>query len=144
MLANLILSFICVKKVKEMTEDRSWMYEGRVVNGKISVDWVNMVGQRFIQFALQHRECMSGEMIKCPCKLVKCQNKSYREVETVKEHLAKKGFVPNYTVWTFHGELEPRVYNFIPPIDVNVEGFQNENVNAYQRMLMDAAGSELY
>ena len=72
MLANLILSFIYVKKVKKMTEDHSWMYEGRVVNGKISVDWVNMVGQRFIQFALQHRECMSGEMIKCPCKLVKC------------------------------------------------------------------------
>ena len=77
MLANLILSFICVKKVKEMTEDRSWMYEGRVVNGKISVDWVNMVGQRFILFVLQHRECMSGEMIKCLCKLVKCQNKSF-------------------------------------------------------------------
>ena len=47
MLANLILSFICVKKVKEMSEDRSWIYEGRVVNGKISVDWVNMVGQRY-------------------------------------------------------------------------------------------------
>ena len=64
-------------------------------------------------------------------KLVKYQNKSYREVEIVKEHLAKKWFVPNFTVWTFHGELKPRVYNFIPPVDVNVECFQNENVNAY-------------
>ena len=106
-----------------MTEDRNWVYKGRVVNGKISVDWVNMVGQRFIQFALQHRECMSCEMIKCPCKLVKYQNKSYQKVETVKEHLVKKGFVSNYTVWTFHGELEHKVYNFIPPVDVNVEGF---------------------
>ena len=56
----------------------------------------------------------------------------------------RKGFVPNYIVWTFHGEVKLRVYNFIPHVDVNIKGFKNKNVNAYQRMVMDAARPELY
>ena len=47
-----------------------------------------------------------GTAIRCPCTLVKCQNKKFLNVETVKVHLYRNGFVPDYYVWIYHGEKQ--------------------------------------
>ncbi|KAL6513191.1 hypothetical protein OROGR_020677 [Orobanche gracilis] len=47
---------------------------------------------------------MNGDKIKCPCTASKCKNQRFLDTESVKEHLVRNGFVPNYEVWIFHGE----------------------------------------
>jgi len=46
---------------------------------------------------------MDGNKIKCPCTK-KCLNRPYQEVEVVKLHLAKFGFIPDYRLWVRHSE----------------------------------------
>jgi hypothetical protein len=44
----------------------------------------------------------------CPCSL--CQNsRCLEDKRTTGIHLCKNGFVPDYEVWTFHGESGTRV-----------------------------------
>ena len=47
---------------------------------------------------------MDGNKIKCPCNGRKCQNRVYHDLDTVKFHVAKYGFVLDYYVWECHGE----------------------------------------
>ena len=88
-----------------MSGDRSWMYK-RYVNGQIQVAFKEGV-ENFVQFALSHPEVVSGGQIKCPCNMTSCQNQRYRDVDTVMDHLGRKGFVPKYFVWDHHGEKNP-------------------------------------
>uniref|UniRef100_A0A803MTA8 Transposase-associated domain-containing protein n=1 Tax=Chenopodium quinoa TaxID=63459 RepID=A0A803MTA8_CHEQI len=41
-------------------------------------------------------------LMKCPCS--KCENIPYQSVDTIKLHLYKNGFQPDYYRWTCHGE----------------------------------------
>ena len=64
-----------------MEDDREWMYEGRIVNGMFSNEWGDKVDE-FVEFALRNPECVNGgTSIRCPCTLVKCQNKKFLNVE---------------------------------------------------------------
>jgi len=49
---------------------------------------------------------LEGE-IRCPC--IKCDYTRILTDEIVKVHLYKKGFIPNYWIWTLHGEDMPYV-----------------------------------
>ena len=59
----------------------------------------------------------------CPCSI--CGNtKSYSDRKTIHAHLLYKGFMPQYNVWTKHGEIgvtmedgEEEEYdeNYVPP-----------------------------
>ena len=49
---------------------------------------------------------LEGE-IRCPC--IKCDYTRILTDEIVKVHLYKKGFIPNYWIWTLHGEYMPIV-----------------------------------
>ena len=81
-----------------MEDDREWMYEGQIVNGMFSNECGDKVDE-FVTFALRHLECVNGgTAIRCPGTLVKCQNKKFLNVETVKVHLYRNGFVPDYYV----------------------------------------------
>lgn len=52
---------------------------------------------------------MDGANIRCPCQ--KCKHKRFHPPQTVRVHIAKKGFVPNYYTWVFHGEVRlPNVH----------------------------------
>ena len=86
-----------------MRQDRLWMYEGRVINGLLSSEFINYVEQ-FIAFATSHPECMSGGKIKCPCMKFRCRNQNFHELNTVRFHILKNGFVPDYWDWIYHGE----------------------------------------
>ncbi|GAU43465.1 hypothetical protein TSUD_141030 [Trifolium subterraneum] len=43
--------------------------------------------------------------IRCPCASSKCRR--FHSEEDIKVHLRKKGFQPNYWIWTSHGETFP-------------------------------------
>ena len=40
----------------------------------------------------------------CPCKDCKNQ-RNFHQVESIRAHLITRGFMPNYTIWTMHGEV---------------------------------------
>ena len=54
----------------------------------------------FIKIAEDHKYC---GFVRCPCK--NCKNeKDYSSSITIHSHLFSSGFMPNYYVWTNHGE----------------------------------------
>ena len=67
----------------------------RLENGFIRDDYFAGVDE-FVNFTKSHPECMDGVMLHCPCNRSKCRNKAFHDEDTVKVHLCKKGFVPNY------------------------------------------------
>ncbi|XP_055962307.1 uncharacterized protein LOC130015688 [Mercurialis annua] len=125
-----------------MNPDRSWMYT-RHDRGFLPPDFFPNL-EEFVNFAVQHPECMSGEEIKCPCSRTKCRNTNFRDVEVVKLHVLQSGFVPDYYVWIHHGEVN------VPPVvqqPANEYDYYNEgggDLNYGQRMVIDAAGPEVF
>ena len=76
----------------------------RLINGLLNLDF--LVGlEEFIEFACSKPERMDGN--KSPCTLMKFQNRSYPQIDTVKYHLMKNFFISGYYVWARHGEMEP-------------------------------------
>jgi len=62
----------------------------------------------FIQTARQYKYYALEGGIRCPC--IKCECTRILKDEEVKVHLYKKGFMPDYLIWTFHGEEVSSVY----------------------------------
>ena len=88
-----------------MASNRSWMYS-RLINGLSNLEFlVNL--EKFIEFTCSKLEWIDSNEIKCPCTLAKCRNRSYHQIDTVKYHLIKNGFIPGYYVWARQGEMEP-------------------------------------
>ncbi|XP_055960094.1 uncharacterized protein LOC126661596 [Mercurialis annua] len=122
------------------------MYSGRLVRGLLTEGYISNV-REFLNFAVQHPECMSGPEIKCPCLKPKCRNTAFRTVDEVEFHLYTDGFVSNYHVWTHHGEENRRV-----EVPVNVMQADNmwehrnedEGCSSFQRMVTDAGGPEVW
>lgn len=104
--------------------ERSWMYN-RVDGGLLRTEFVNGV-QEFIEFATQHQVHKDSNQIRCPCQ--KCNNRRFLDVETVREHLYRRGFCHSYFEWICHGEN-----NISQPLV--------EQSNPYQDMIVDAFGS---
>ncbi|XP_073049018.1 uncharacterized protein [Primulina eburnea] len=94
-----------------MDNDRNWMYR-RLENGFVTAEYCVGV-ESFVAFALSHPECLLDGNIRCPCNRKKCQNQTYVDEDTVKVHLGRYGFVPDYYNWYFHGE------EYIPPVFPN-------------------------
>ena len=77
--------------------DRDWMYGARN-----TIEYLDGV-KSFIKFAEQHMKTKGDDTIPCPCK--DCLNlKRFRTIETVKNHLIRRGFKERYTRWIRHGE----------------------------------------
>ena len=57
---------------------------------------------QFITNAKAHAR--NGNPVFCPCK--DCKNhRNFCQIESIRSHLITKGFMPNYTIWTMHGEV---------------------------------------
>ena len=64
-----------------------------------SMEFINGVHE-FIDVAKKHKH---GGFFRCPCQL--CKNeKDYSSTRTIHSHLFHNSFMPNYNVWTEHGE----------------------------------------
>jgi hypothetical protein len=73
----------------------------------------------------------NGSLI-CPCK--DCKNHiAFYDVEIIISHLIRRGFVPDYTVWTHHGE--------VMVVDDN-DGHEEEDAEALQYLSQCSATLE--
>ena len=64
-----------------------------------SMEFING-GHEFIKVAENHKY---GGFVRCPYK--NCKNeKDYSSSRTIHNHLFSSGFMPNYYIWTKHGE----------------------------------------
>ena len=124
----------------EVPEYRKWM-DARIGSNKdITNEFIAGVFE-FIEFAYTQEQHKLEGKLRCPRK--KCKCRQYHEVDDVKVHLCKKGFMPNYYYWTNHGELMPS----IPPIVFDNSYYEDsglrEDYNRYEQMVMDAAGPSI-
>ncbi|CAH9094712.1 unnamed protein product [Cuscuta europaea] len=90
-------------------QNRSWMYEKHGEKRGIRDEFLKGIEQ-FIKFALEQKNFMDGDKIRCPC--TKCKNLKFKDSDDVAWDLYKKGFVDNYYNWTAHGE--PFDPSFLP------------------------------
>ena len=59
---------------------------------------------QFLERAREHMRVTGRIRIECPC--VDCQNiRRHRDIETLRDHLVRRGFVQGYTRWTKYGEV---------------------------------------
>ena len=57
---------------------------------------------KFLTIAKAHAG--NGNPVFFPCK--DCMNQTkWAQTESIRSHLITKGFMPNYTIWTMHGEV---------------------------------------
>ncbi|GJV56735.1 tetratricopeptide-like helical domain, DYW domain protein [Tanacetum coccineum] len=75
--------------------DKSW------INAHIKSTTYRKGVESFIDFA--RARDIRGSII-CPC--LRCCNDELLEVEEVHDHLLRYGFLPGYTIWSIHGELD--------------------------------------
>ncbi|XP_057718959.1 uncharacterized protein LOC130933375 isoform X2 [Arachis stenosperma] len=134
---------------------RVWMYDRlNPTRGGIKPEFYDKV-EDFIETISKLDVVKSEGKCRCPC--VKCRCTNYKELNIIKMHLWEKGFMPNYWIWTEHGEIDD--------IGINQMGFNNcgeggsgsganveecdmydisweDNSRRYHEMVFDSAGPE--
>ena len=76
--------------------DREWMHLSRT-----DKRYMHGVSQ-FITNAKAHAR--NENLVFCPCK--DCMNqRKWAQIESIRMHLITRGFMPNYMIWTMHGEV---------------------------------------
>ncbi|XP_022642850.1 uncharacterized protein LOC111242675 isoform X2 [Vigna radiata var. radiata] len=84
---------------------RGWMYD-RCYSGRRGMKEAFVLGvDEFVEMARRYEYYALDGGIQCPC--IKCECTRILKDEVVKVHLYRKEFMPNYKVWTFHGEEMP-------------------------------------
>ena len=87
--------------------NRAWMYD-RCYSGRRGLKESFVLGvEEFVRVVRQSRYFELEGGIRCPC--IKCDCTRILTDEIVKVHLYKKGFIPNYWIWTLHGEDMPAI-----------------------------------
>ncbi|XP_021741305.1 uncharacterized protein LOC110707585 [Chenopodium quinoa] len=78
--------------------NRDWMY----VENRTQPEFMNGI-EEFCRTAIKHQRTTKGETIFFPCR--DCNNvKKWKEISVVENHLFRRGFMANYTIWYWHGE----------------------------------------
>jgi hypothetical protein len=84
-----------------MGEDRSWMYTGWDKGEDHLDEWMTNT------ITFLDRAFSRTKMVWCPCS--RCYNmRCSDDKKMMTVDLCKYGFVPDYEVWTFHGENATR------------------------------------
>jgi len=76
--------------------DKTWIFCDR-----LSDEYSDGVDD-FLEFAILNSE--NRMSIRCPCTT--CCNMEFLSPQQVRLHLFKKGFLENYLVWNWHGEVD--------------------------------------
>ena len=122
---------------------REWMYDRVLPNRGGLTDAFYAGVETFISHACGLDQFLHEGTIRCPC--VKCDCRKMQTVDEVRVHLYKKGFRPNYSYWTSHGEELPQPIHVTCPQPSSPNWDQEqiahgENFNSYKEMVMDAVG----
>ena len=91
-----------------MERERSWMYQRILDNTVNPVFWDGMMGFLDTVFSRPvnvEKDRDGTECVRCPCE--DCQNGTFLSRYDIVIHLCRHGFIPNYFVWTRHGESTP-------------------------------------
>lgn len=99
----------------------------RLDGRRLRIEFVEGV-DKFVDFALQHPTYNDNDKIRCPC--IRCSNRRYLDVDTVKVHLYKKGFTLKYFEWICHGEDV-----------IGSSSSSSIQSNPYRDMIVDALGN---
>ncbi|GJV52686.1 transposon, En/Spm-like, transposase-associated domain protein [Tanacetum coccineum] len=86
--------------------DRGWMYDVEETGRFLSYTFCSNLDV-FLEFAFSNKAFVDNNRIKCPC--LECDNKHFKTRNDVMFHLYEKGFTPNYTTWSAHGETSSRI-----------------------------------
>ncbi|CAK8537556.1 unnamed protein product [Lathyrus sativus] len=125
----------------EVTENRKWMNNRVDYHKNITAEF-NIEVHEFIMFALaQDKNNIGGGNIRCPCKNCKCLK--FGNLEEVKEHLCRRGFMSHYYHWTNHGEAIPPIPLVVASHSYYGSRCQREMFDNYEQLVMDAAGPEI-
>ncbi|GAU22051.1 hypothetical protein TSUD_309550 [Trifolium subterraneum] len=84
--------------------DRRWMYDRCYDGGQVKEIFKFGV-ELFIDTVKQNPVFLKLGGIRCPCTV--CQCRRIHSEDEIRFHLCNKGFQPNYSVWTSHGETFP-------------------------------------
>jgi len=107
----------------ELPFDRAWMYD-RCYSGRRGLKKSFVLGvEEFVQVVTQSRYFELEGGIRCP--YIKCDCTRILTYEVVKCTFIKKGFIPNYWIWTLHGEDMLVIYlhegdNYVPRDGVHI------------------------
>ena len=101
-----------------------------------TVEYLTGLNQ-FLELAREHMRVTRKLSIEYPCQ--DCQNIGrHRNIETLRDHLVRRGFVEGYTRWTKHGEVveEDEVTSRLvhdvlrgQGVQINVENVENVEIN---------------
>ena len=92
--------------------DRRWMYSG----SRTTPEYLAGV-KEFCRIAVQHQwstlveqRLTKARPIFCPCR--DCNNvKRWEDIKKIEDHLIIRGFMPDYSIWYWHGEKFPPADN---------------------------------
>jgi len=118
---------------------RDWMYD-RVYKGRRGLKPTFVAGvEEFIEIAYQQESYVNERQLKCPC--IKCECTRIFDVQTIKLHLYKHGFMPDYFIWIDHGEAIENISHHVG--DASGSGIhvtEGQTFNSMHEMLCDAFG----
>ncbi|XP_061348406.1 uncharacterized protein LOC133293820 [Gastrolobium bilobum] len=123
----------------EGSNDRNWMYTRIDESRSITIQFQQGI-ERFISFALEHKR-ISAHKLRCPCR--KCKCKEFHNPDTLRVHLCKYGFMPDYYCWTSHGESHSKHPPLVDRHSYYGSSGQRHNYDHYEQLVMDAAGPNL-
>lgn len=136
-----------------MDLDRSWMYDRNFPGRKgLKQRFANKV-EDFLNFARVQKIVQDEGGMRCPCCLCRCRR--FKSEDEIRVHLYADGFMPNYWIWTNHGEESPAApntstsvenYNIGPSSSTNMLGidyYNYQHFEAMNDMISDAVGVNL-
>nr|GEV29814.1 transposon, En/Spm-like, transposase-associated domain protein [Tanacetum cinerariifolium] len=85
-----------------LAADRGWMYDVEDTTDRFLSHTFCSNLYVFLDYAFSNKAFVDNNRIKCPC--LECDNKHFKIRNDVMFHLYEKGFTPNYTTWSAHGE----------------------------------------
>ncbi|XP_059650446.1 uncharacterized protein LOC132296251 [Cornus florida] len=100
--------------------DKSWIHH----HTRGSVKYFDGIHD-FIDVARRHAE-VDGRS-RCPCR--RCKNRTYHQIEEVKQHLLRNGMDKGYTNWIYHGEARQSNNNVNIDANVSRENVHDEDGN---------------
>src|SRR3954469_23735107 len=77
--------------------DRAWMYTGHPSQKDMTEEWLTKT-EEFLEVAF------SAGQPRTWCPYTRCKNYSQQTKYVMGKHLQMCGFMPDYTLWSFHGE----------------------------------------
>ena len=81
--------------------DRAWMCTGHPSQKDMTEEWLTKT-EDFLEVAFSAGQPKTW----CPC--TRCKNYSWQTKDVMGKHLQMRGFMPDYTLWSFHGESAQR------------------------------------